>query len=59
MLPCASWGSDRIIPLTSPAVLIEQVFLEAPDRPVAKCVDCSHRLSAAEVTTQEDGFAQD
>lgn len=59
MLLCASCGSERVIPLTFPSVLVEQVFLEAPDRPVAKCVDCSHRLTAAEVAAQEGDFAQD
>lgn len=59
MLVCASCGSDRVIPLTFPSVLVEQLFLEAADRPVAKCVDCSHRMTAAEVTAQEDEFAQD
>ena len=59
MLVCASCGSNRVLPLTFPSVLVEQLFLEAPDRPVAKCVDCSYRMTAAEVTAQEDEFAQD
>ena len=44
MLPCASCGSDRGIPLSFPSELVEQLFQEAPNRPVAKCVDCSQRL---------------
>ena len=59
MLLCTQCGSDRVIPLTFASVLVEQLFLEAPDRPAAKCVDCSRRITAAEVTAQEDGFAQD
>jgi hypothetical protein len=59
MLVCANCASDRVIPLTFPTVLIEQLFLEASDRPVAKCVDCGYRLTAAEVTAQEDNFPQD
>lgn len=59
MLVCASCGSDRVLPLTFPSVLVEALFIEAPDRPVAKCVDCSYRLVAAEVTAQEDESVQD
>lgn len=59
MLVCARCGSDRILPLTFPPTLVEQLFLEAPDRPIAKCVDCSHRMTAAEVAVQEDEFTQD
>jgi hypothetical protein len=59
MLLCTRCGSDHVIPLTFPSVLVEQLFLEAPDRPVAKCVDCSHRVTAAEVTVQEGEFAED
>lgn len=59
MLVCTHCGGDRVIPLTFPAVLVEQLFLEAPDRPVAKCVDCSHRLTAVEVAAQEDEYTQD
>ena len=59
MLLCSQCGSDRVLPLTFPSVLIEQLFLEAPERPLAKCVDCGYRLTAAEVTAQEDDFAQD
>jgi hypothetical protein len=54
MLLCPQCGSDRILPLTFPSTLIEQLFLEAPDRPVAKCVDCSRLVTAAEVTGQEE-----
>ncbi len=59
MLVCANCASDRVIPLTFPSVLVEEIFLKAPDRPVAKCVDCGHRLTAAEVATQEDEVTQD
>jgi len=59
MLVCGNCASDRVIPLTFPSVLIEQLFLEAPDRPVAKCVDCGYRLTASEVAAQEDDFAPD
>jgi hypothetical protein len=59
MLVCTNCGSDRVLPLTFPSVLVEQLFLEATDRPVAKCVDCSHRMTAAEVTAQEERFDQD
>ena len=58
MLLCASCGSERVIPLTFPSVLVENLLLEAADRPVAKCVDCSHRMTAAEVTAQEDRTTQ-
>jgi hypothetical protein len=59
MLVCTNCGSDRVLPLTFPSVLVEQLFLEATDRPAAKCVDCSHRMIAAEVTAQEERFDQD
>jgi hypothetical protein len=59
MLVCANCGSDRVLPLTFHTAVVEQLFLQAPDRPVAKCVDCSHRMTAAEVTAQEDQLAQD
>ncbi len=59
MLLCARCGSDRVLPLTFPSLLVEQLFMEAPDRPVAKCVDCSRRMTAAEVAAQEDDSAQD
>lgn len=58
MLLCTKCGSDRVVPLTFPSVLIEQVYVEAPERPLAKCVECGYRLTAAEVTRQED-FDQD
>ena len=58
MLVCVNCGSDRVVPLTFPSTLVEQLFLEAPDRPIAKCVDCSHRITAAEVNAQEDESAQ-
>ena len=54
MLLCTQCGSDRVIPLTFPSVVLEALFVEAPDRPVAKCVDCGYRLTAVEVTHQED-----
>lgn len=59
MLLCANCGSDRLLPMTFPSVLVEQLFLDAPDRPAAKCVDCGYRMTAAEVTAQEDEFAQE
>jgi len=54
MLLCTQCGGDRVIPLTFPSLLVDALFIEAPDRPVAKCVDCGHRLTAVEVTAQED-----
>jgi hypothetical protein len=54
VLLCTQCGSDRVIRLTFPSVLVEALFVEAPDRPVAKCVDCGYRLTAVEVTAQED-----
>ena len=54
MLLCLQCGSDRVIPLTFPSVLVEALFVEAPDRPVAKCVDCGSRLTAVDVAAQED-----
>lgn len=54
-----SAGVTASTPLTFPSTLVEQLFLEAPDRPIAKCVDCSHRMTAADVTKQEDELAQD
>jgi hypothetical protein len=54
MLRCPTCGSERLVPLTFPSVLVEALFVEAPDRPVAKCVDCSLRLTAADVAAQED-----
>jgi hypothetical protein len=57
MLRCTQCGSDRVIPLTFPSTIIEQLFIEAPDRPIAKCVDCSHRMTAIDISAQEDEFA--
>jgi hypothetical protein len=52
MLVCPKCESDRVIPLTFPPALGD-VFVGMPDRPVAKCAACGHRLSAREVTAQE------
>lgn len=57
MLLCTACGSDRVVPLTFPSVLVEQLFIEAPDRPVAKCVECGHRMTAIEVADLEDPFS--
>ena len=56
MLLCPECQSDRVIPLPFPSVLVEQVFIESPDRPVGKCVDCGHRLTAVEVGAQEEAW---
>jgi uncharacterized Zn finger protein len=46
---CPNCGSDRLVPLS---FLPSQGDDEAPvffDPPVAKCPDCGHRLSAADL----------
>jgi len=53
MLICPKCESDRVIPLTLPPDLGE-VMVGMPDRPVAKCADCGHELSAADVTAQDE-----
>ena len=53
MLICPKCESDRVIPLTFPPDLGE-ITVGMPDRPVAKCADCGHELSAGEVTAQEE-----
>jgi Zn finger protein HypA/HybF involved in hydrogenase expression len=53
MLICPKCESDRVISLTFPPDLGE-LMVGMPDRPVAKCADCGHELSAEEVTAQDE-----
>jgi DNA-directed RNA polymerase subunit RPC12/RpoP len=53
-LACPACGSDRVIPLTFPAVLAADVVADLPDRPLGKCVECGHRVTAAELGAEED-----
>lgn len=52
VLTCPACGDDRAIPLTFGPV-IEEIMVERPDRPLAKCVECGYRLSAGEIEAQE------
>jgi transcription elongation factor Elf1 len=52
VLTCPTCGDDRVIPLTFGPV-IEEIMVEKPDRPLAKCVVCGYRLSAWEIEAQE------
>jgi hypothetical protein len=53
VLLCPACRDDRVVPLTFPAVLGE-IMVEMPDRPIAKCVGCGHRLSAREIEDQAE-----
>jgi DNA-directed RNA polymerase subunit RPC12/RpoP len=52
-LECPACGSDRVIPLSFPPVVRDEILIATPERPIAKCVECGHRLSALEVSVQE------
>lgn len=53
MLPtCPDCGSDRVILLTFPQD--EFIGDQVGERPLAKCAECGHRLTVAEVAVQED-----
>jgi DNA-directed RNA polymerase subunit RPC12/RpoP len=52
MVVCPKCRSDRLVLLTFSAALGDEK-LDLPERPVAKCANCGHRLSAAEVAAQE------
>jgi predicted RNA-binding Zn-ribbon protein involved in translation (DUF1610 family) len=53
VLVCPNCGSDRVISLTFSPIVLTEVVIEMPDRPIAKCADCAHRLTAVEVAAQE------
>ncbi len=53
MLVCPRCGSDRLVTLTFTSAMGEEL-VDLPKRPVAKCVDCGHRLWPSEVTAQEE-----
>ena len=54
-LLCPSCGSDQVIPLNLPQDGVHgEILREMPERPLAKCIECGHRLTAAEVAAQEE-----
>lgn len=52
VLVCPMCAGDRVIPLTFETV-IGEMLAQLPERPIAKCASCGHRLTAREVTAQE------
>jgi|HubBroStandDraft_4_1064222.scaffolds.fasta_scaffold05689_6 DNA-directed RNA polymerase subunit RPC12/RpoP len=52
VLECPVCGSDRVVPLTFETA-VGELLAELPERPLAKCADCGHRLTAAEIAAQE------
>jgi len=53
MPACPNCGSERLVLLTFTSAQGDEAP-DLPERPVAKCAACGHKLTAREVTAKED-----